>query len=333
VGHFRAQQGAAILMAMLTVVLVATLASAMLWQQWRQVEIESAQRARVQSQWILTGALDWARLILREDARQGGSDNLSEPWAVPLAPARLSTFLAAQQGQATVGDDDDPGQEAFLSGSMEDLQARLNVINLLDAGTLHAPTLAAWRRLFKQLSLPDAELDTLAQNLLLAFAGGNAAKTATPSGTGAQSVPLMPSDVAELTWLGLSEGSLNTLTPFITLLPARTAINLNTAPLEVLVASVPNLTTAQARSLIQSRATQPLGTLMDALLVVTDPKVKFDPAEQGVASRYFSVTGQLRVGRNTVQEQSVLQRDGLVVKIVRRTRGTPGQAVGLSTLQ
>ncbi|HSN80608.1 MAG TPA: type II secretion system minor pseudopilin GspK, partial [Rhodoferax sp.] len=103
----RTQRGAAILTAMLTVVLVATMASAMLWQQWRGVEVESAQRTRVQSAWILTGALDWARLILREDARQGGPDYLSEPWAVPLAPARLTTFLAAQQGEALVGDDAD----------------------------------------------------------------------------------------------------------------------------------------------------------------------------------------------------------------------------------
>jgi hypothetical protein len=75
------QQGAAILMAMLTVVLVATLASAALWQQWRAVEVESAERTRAQSSWVLTGALDWARLILAEDARKGGADHLSEPWA------------------------------------------------------------------------------------------------------------------------------------------------------------------------------------------------------------------------------------------------------------
>jgi general secretion pathway protein K len=92
----RRQRGAAILTAMLTVVLVATLASAMLWQQWRGVEVETAQRGRVQAAWILVGALDWARLILREDARRGGADHLAEPWAVPLAPARLSTFLAAR---------------------------------------------------------------------------------------------------------------------------------------------------------------------------------------------------------------------------------------------
>ena len=36
------QRGAALLTAMLTVALVATLASAALWQQWRQVEIEIA---------------------------------------------------------------------------------------------------------------------------------------------------------------------------------------------------------------------------------------------------------------------------------------------------
>jgi general secretion pathway protein K len=40
-----------------------------------------------------------------------------------------------------------------------------------------------------------------------------------------------------------------------------------------------------------------------------------------VASRFFSVTGQLQVGSNTVQEQSVLQRDGLLVKTLSRKRG------------
>jgi general secretion pathway protein K len=332
--HHRAQHGAAILMAMLTVVLVATLASAMLWQQWRQVEIESAQRSRVQSQWILTGALDWARLILREDARQGGSDNLTEPWAVPLAPARLSTFLAAQQGQATVGDDDDPSQEAFLSGHIDDLQARLNITNLIEGDKVHEPTLAAWARLFKQLNLPDDELDTLTQGLLLATAaGGTSAKSVTPNNPYTPQPPLMPHSVAELTWLGMSDVTLSMLAPFITLLPVRTVVNLNTASLEVLVASVPNLTSAQARQLIQSRATQPLGTLMDALLVVTDPKVKFDPAVQGVASRFFSVTGQLRVGRNTVEEQSVLQRDGLLVKTLSRKRGLVSLPLAGATLQ
>src|SRR5690349_432359 len=121
------EAGAALLAAMLTVSLVATFAAAALWQQWRSVEVEAAERARVQSSWILTGALDWARLILREDARSGGADHLAEPWAVPLEEARLSSFLAAQSGgtsDATSGTDAD---NVFLSGQVSDQQALLNV--------------------------------------------------------------------------------------------------------------------------------------------------------------------------------------------------------------
>ena len=307
------QRGAAILMAMLTVVLVATLASAMLWQQWRGVALESAQRTRVQSAWVLTGALDWARLILREDARQGGADHLAEPWAVPLAPARLSTFLAAERGQALVTDDTDADNEAFLAGHMEDLQARLNVTNLINNGKLDAPSVAEWARLFKHLNLPEGELDALAEQLL-------AASNVSASGKTDPLAPLMPQTVANLAWLGLSPDTLRLITPFVTLLPVRTPVNLNTAPPEVLVASVAGLALAQARQLVQSRANKPIDTLVDAEQRVADPQVRFDAVRHGVASRFFVVTGQLRLGPASVQERSVLQRDGLDVKTLSRTR-------------
>ena len=69
-GPAQRQRGAALLTAMVIVTLVATLAAAMVWQQWRAVQVEAAERARMQAAWILAGALDWARLILREDAPQ-----------------------------------------------------------------------------------------------------------------------------------------------------------------------------------------------------------------------------------------------------------------------
>ena len=66
-----------------SLVLVATLASAALWQQWRDVEVESAERNRVQANWLLLGALDWSRVVLQEDSRANRSnpiDHLGEPW-------------------------------------------------------------------------------------------------------------------------------------------------------------------------------------------------------------------------------------------------------------
>jgi general secretion pathway protein K len=302
---------------MLTVVLVATLASAMLWQQWRGVEVETAQRTRVQSVWVLTGALDWARLILREDARDGGADHLAEPWAVPLAPARLSTFLAAERGQALVADETDADQEAFLSGHIEDLQARLNLNNLLENTQLHEPTVAIWARLFKHLGLPDAELQTLTHALQRAYPDAGKDK---PAAQGAAGRLLQPQSVADLPWLGLSPATLHALAPFVTVLPVRTPVNLNTAEPEVLLASVSGLNMAQAQALVQARAKRHMQTLMDAEQLVNDPKVRFDGNLHSVASRFFSVTGQLRLGNNTVQEVSVLQRDGLDVKTLSRQR-------------
>ena len=143
-------RGAAILAAMLTVTLVATFAAAAMWQQWRGVEVEAAERSRAQSAWVLTGALDWSRLILREDARSGGADHLAEPWAVPLQEARLSTFLAADRSAGT----DSDTENAFLSGQIIDLQSLLNVNNLLESGRISEPGLRSFARLFELLGLP-----------------------------------------------------------------------------------------------------------------------------------------------------------------------------------
>ena len=198
------QTGAALLMAMLTVALVATLASAALWQQWRAIEVESAERSRVQSTWILQGALDWARLILAEDGRKGGSDNLTEPWSIPLEPARLSTFLAANRRDALLA-----GQstDVFLAGQMVDLESRLNVRNLIVAEKVHGPTADAFARLFSALNLPRQELEIMVSQLLRAQQAGNATQ-----GPAIQPPP-MPQVVHQLAWWGCSPGTIPQFRP------------------------------------------------------------------------------------------------------------------------
>ena len=210
-----AQRGAALLAAMITVTLVATLAAAALWRQWRGVEVEAAERARVQSAWLLTGALDWSRLILSgdysEDERKRQMvDHLGEPWAVPLAEARLSTFLAAGESSS------DTHRDAFLSGEVTDLQSRLNVMNLAvgDANGRQEAYLR-FQRLFELLNLRNAELALLRDNLQRA---ADAMKAAAPDGNDA---PLLPRRFDQLAWLGLSPESLQVLRPYLTVLPAR----------------------------------------------------------------------------------------------------------------
>jgi general secretion pathway protein K len=125
----------ALLAAMITVLVVTMLASSALWIQSNRFELESAQRQRGQALWLLTGALDWSRVILREDARSSSTDTLVEPWAVPLQEAKLSSFIRAQsnasgQTASENAQDEDLTEQVFLSGQITDVQSKLNFYNL-----------------------------------------------------------------------------------------------------------------------------------------------------------------------------------------------------------
>ena len=305
------QRGAALLAAMLTVTLVATLAAAALWQQWRGVEIEAAERDRVQAAWILTGALDWARLILREDARSGGADHLAEPWAVPLQDARLSTFLAADRTGAGSSDAEE-ALDAFLSGQIIDLQSRLNAMNLVENGQLSQSGFAAMAKLFTLLNLPREELQALAANLrLAALPGGDQA---------AGPAPWPPRRVAQLTWFGLSPATVTALLPYVTILPARTAVNLNTASAEVIYASIADLELADAERMVAARARSHFRSLADAAAQTGLSPGLLAEGQQAVASRFFEVHGSLRLAQRQVDERSLVQRDSLQVTTLWRER-------------
>jgi general secretion pathway protein K len=315
------QRGAALLLAMLTVTLVASFAAAAAWQQWRAVEVETAERARVQSGWILVGALDWARLILREDARSGGIDHLAEPWAVPLQEARLSSFLAADKNNTELSPDDQ-NAELFLSGQVADMQARLNVTNLIEGGKVSEPALRSWAKLFDLFNLDQRELLGMVENLRLATDGADTANT-----------PLQPQRVDQLVWLGLPATSLEVLRPFITLLPSRTSVNLNTAPAEVLYASIPTLELAGARAMVQQRSTQHFRTLTEAGQAVPTVASQISDGQHSVASNYFEVRGRLRLNATVVQERSLVQRTGLDVKTLWRERATLAKFESQASLQ
>jgi general secretion pathway protein K len=293
----RKQFGAALLSAMLTVTLVATFAAAALWQQWRSVEVEIAERARVQVAWLLIGALDWSRLILRIDGRAATTDHLAEPWAVALQESRLSTFLAADKNN-TGGLTAEEQVDAFLSGKIVDAQSKLNVFNLIEAGKVSEPDLAAFKKLFTHFNLPETELESFVSNL----------KTTLTANSPTTAI-LMPQRVRQLTWLGLRPQTLTKLTPYITLLPERTTVNINTAPAEVIFASAPGLELADAKLAVTTRERAHFPSLTDAATAVPAFKDKLKDTQHSVATRFFEVVGRIRLEQTVVEEQSLVQRD------------------------
>ena len=318
----RRQKGAALILAMLTVTLVATLASAMLWQQWRRIEVETALRYRAQAAWILSGALDWARLILREDGRNGGADHLSEPWAVPLREAKLASFLAADASGATAAGasgDADPTLEAFLAGQIIDAQGKLNFMNLAAEGTAADAARASFARLFAVLGLPATELASIQAALA-------AANTRASGGADGSAAPLLPRRFEDLAWIGASELTLRTLAPHATLLPVATPLNLNTASAVAIAAAVPGVDLANAERMAEARLLKHFRSLADAAQAGGIDVTRLVDAQHGIASRFFEVWGSLRIDAHQVTEHSLVQRDGANVRTLWRERGVRPEA-------
>jgi len=305
----RRQRGAALLTAMIIVTLVATLAAAMVWQQWRAVQVEAAERARVQSTWILSGALDFARLILKEDLRSGRPTALTEPWATPLAEARLSTFLAVDKSNA------DDGPEAFLSGNINDAQARYNLFNLVSTGTVDPLELATLERLCQTVGIESGVAQRIATGLLNSIAGKSAAAS------------LQPASVDQLTWLGIDKASVQALQPYVILLPGATAVNVNTASQEVLAAVIKGLDLATAEHLVQVRQRTPfkdMATFTAEVSALAPLTAKLD-----VRSSYFEVRGRLRLVDRVLIERTLVQRmPGGAVNVLQRERVASLEQVG-----
>ena len=336
----RRRRGAALLTAQLIVVLVTTLSAAMLWRQSRSIQIEAADRGRAQADWVLQGALDWARLILSEDVKSGRnnaakSDDLGEVWAVPLAEARLSSFLSQDENKS-----EDAGPDAFLSGHIEDAQGLFNLRNLETVPTQPQPgqppdpqatqkaldNLNAARRIFQRAGL-SASIAEQVQKNLIASAGGK--------GTDQQGdVPLRPVRIEQLRWFGLNDEQVARLATLAVLLPkAQTTLNLNTASREV-IADVLGVDLGVADSIVRARQSKAFTAWDDRLtsLVAGIPATDTRQAMAAFTSNYFFVEGQLRMDDRILAQRSLVFRDGTNVRVIDRQRllrqstlpGTPG---------
>lgn len=290
----RSQRGAVLLLALLTVALIVSLLGSVLWRQSSLIQIESAERQRQQAQWLLLGAMDWGRLILREDARAGNSDHLSEPWAVPLQDSRLSGFLGVSPSSGGVSPP--LSEEVFLSGGIQDAQGRFNLSNLLQGQQIDVVAQAQLARLLGLLGLPSALSEDLAERM---------AQSRRPGGTW-----FTPRTLDDLATWGWERGQIERLQAHVVILPERTRINVNTATPEVLSATIEGLSLSTAERLVLTRSRAPWTQNTQAQ---TAFGAKYDPNLHDIGSQYFLLSGRLRLGRIELSQTALVKRDGQAV--------------------
>lgn len=294
----RRQRGIALITVILIVALATTVASFVAWRQqvWtRQVE---NLRDAAQAAAVARAGVDWAGAILSEDQRKSQTDHLNEDWAQQVA-------LPVERGR--------------VAGGIQDAQARFNLNNLVRNGQASPVDIAAFQRLLSTLAFPADTANALTEALvdwLDADDQPYGAMDAESSYYQTLPQPYLAAnralvDLAELTLVrGFDQQSVDTLAPWVSVLPQPTSVNVNTASAEVIAAVIPGYTLDDARRWVTERGngSQTLAEFRSKLS--TSQVLGFQENLLGVASEYFQVDLHVEFGRVQQRYLALYQRQG-----------------------
>jgi len=285
-------RGAAIVMAMLLAALAATIAATLLWQQQRWAGEYERRRDQVQAQALAMAGVQWARQIVFENAPPS-TVHLGQPWAFRLPST--------------------PIENGSIGGYITDAQGRLNVNNLVATGPGATAARAALQRLFGELGVPAALLNAIAdwvdaddQTTGEGGAEDNYYLAQTGAPGLAANAPVRR--VAELLSVrGADPMLIGRLRPFVDALDPPTAINVNTAPAEVLVAAIGGLDATGAAALVASRTQMPFGSIADFRSRLRSD-LNIDETILAVRSDWFVVSIEARQGDTVARARALFRR-------------------------
>ena len=334
----------AVITALLLTTLAVTIVASLFWQQQVQVRSIENQRMQLQKQWILRGALDWARLILAESYRSSpANDNLQQAWAVGLAETRLDSYV--ENGRA-----DGEAADATITGKIIDAQAYLNLAGLSQGGLVQPKAVAAFGRLLTQMRV-DPELAvraaasmaasqpqagatgaaaiaglqaraaataaTLATTTAVAPAtavAGNAANSADAAKAAASAIAATAGQMGItqiddlLAVPGFTPEIVARLRNFVVILPKATPVNVNTAPAEVLAARIDTLSLQGAQALVASRDRAYFKDAADFQNRFAGQTLAPDAGDVAVRSDYFIIDGKVKLNRAGLEVLALIER-------------------------
>jgi len=299
--ELRNEKGSALITTILICAMVTVIATSIISRQAVDIRRTANTIDAGQADMLARSVEAWAINLLLTDAREDNEDVdpvdcLGESWSQPLEPT-----------QVEVGK---------VSGSIEDLQARFNLNNLLyeAADTTNGKFC---RRQLQRLAadcgleadILDAITDWLDNNQERQFPGGaeDEEYLALPSPYRTADGPMTSPSELRLV-LGVDETSFRCLLPRISTLPESTMVNVNTASAVILASLSEDIDLATAENIVEARPTEGYASV-DAFLAI--PQLAGAGIEKGfltVQSNYYMVTSEAEFGRARMQLYSVLHR-------------------------
>jgi general secretion pathway protein K len=264
----------------------------MLAQQSATLNQTALVTARAQADFFAQAGLDWARGILAEDGRQGAIDTLDEVWAQPLAGL--------------------PVERAVVSGAIVDLQSRFNLNNLVRDGRRSDRDMEIFARLLEALGL-DAGLAVAVLDWVDADSdlGGSAGAEDAYYLALARPYRAANRPIAQVEELyrvrGFDAATVAKLKPYVSALPVRTAVNVNTAS-DVVIAAVLGITREKAAAIVAERRTLPFRTRDAFVERARKEGVASVGNEVDVKSAFFSVRVQVAQDDVQLASQALVRR-------------------------
>jgi len=307
------ERGVAVITALLLTTLAISIVASLFWQQQVQVRSMENQRLHLQTKWILRGALDWATLVLFQDGIDHREyTSLDQVWATPLAETRLDQYVERQRVEGETFD-------ASLSGNIVDACSRYNLRNLgMGKGQPDEVQVEVFGRLLRNLQL-DSGLALRVANFVAAGLPTSAMPETEPTKQ-TQATPVIGAPVKILqvedllTVQGVTPAIVERLRPFVTVLPDKTPVNVNTASAEVLAALVPNMSVSEANTLIVRRKQAAWrGKTYFASQVGTDSGRPLTDETYDVRSDWFLVDTRIRLDRAALDAQALIHRSSALV--------------------
>lgn len=300
------QRGVAIVTALLLASLAITLVASLFGQQNVQVRSIENQRFQLQKQWVMRGAIDWARLILREDAKSNQADYIGEPWSVPLKETPLDQYV--DKGRAS-----EDGTNAILSGHMIDAQSRLNLTSLAPTGVVDPLSVAAFEKI---LSSQGLEPGLAAATAKMIASTRTVPPNFNPDGT-IKDQPVPPKFLAFtqvddlLAIPGFTPDAITKLKELVVFLPVATPININTASAQVISARIAGISLSDAQQLVATRDQAYFRNIGDLKGRWTSKAPVPEAGLVSTNSNYFIVHGHVQLDRSSLDADALVERNPL----------------------
>ncbi|RDL20097.1 type II secretion system minor pseudopilin GspK [Pseudomonas jessenii] len=293
------QQGMAIISALLIAAVVAVIAAGMLTRQSVATRALEADQHRVQGRWVVQGGLEISRQLLWDARQRDPLTRLDQPWAQRLVV----------QG---------------FEGRLEDEQGKFNLRNLVANERVDEAQTQAFGRLCELIGISAGLSQRISQRVIASYPrllnpqianntnNFDSGRATSPNASRKPENPKLPMlrNLEDLRSVeGVNDAVISKLAPYLTVIPATTWINGNTATAPVLAAYVPGLSLERAQALINERdAGRWFINRGDFVNRLRMPSLELTSVKVGITSDWFRLRGEARREQRRVSLDALLHR-------------------------